>query len=147
VEEPKVADERESADRAQSCTLYLPTTAYREIWECVNGSDLAFSLDGSIDEWRRLVVNDDNTSLVLTSTPKLYDGDKASKILLGTINFFERINGPRDRIDRITQAVAACRMIVGVRGVPQFTDRLFDVIFEIAEKTNALIFNSSGSFD
>lgn len=143
-----MADDDQSAEESQACTLYLPVVGYAEVWTSVKNSGLAFNTEGSISSWSRIEISDGYALLTLSALPKKAAGDKASKVLMGTINFFQQVSSaPPGRKERIIDSVEKCRMIVGARGVPKFSDSQMDLIFDIALGVGALIFNGSGMID
>lgn len=148
-EEPKVEEDVRSVSAdGQACTIYSPNVIFQEVWERVQESGLPFVVDGVVHEWSRITISDGDTTLVLSGLKRVGPGDRLSKILLGTINSFERIaSAPADRKRLIAVAVAKCQMIVGVRGRPMFTDAHMDLIFDIAGACEGLIFNGSGMID
>lgn len=130
-----------NVEQSRSCTVYSPRAAYREIWECVQLCGLPFSTEGSVDRWDQIVVQDGPAVLTLRPLQRSAGGDRLSKILLGTINYFRQAPGPEDRRRRVLEAVSRCQMIVGARAVPDYTDGHLDLIFAVARVVDGLIFN------
>lgn len=132
----------------QACTIYLPVLSYERVWNVVRDSGLPFSIDGSISDWSVLTARDDESTLTLSSLKRATPGDKFSRLILGTFNFFNRIeSAPSERRRLIKESVAKCQMMVGARGRPSFSDEHMDLIFAIAQTCDGLIFNGSGMID
>lgn len=135
------------AEQSRSCTVYSPRAAHGEIWDCVQVCGLPFAAEGSVELWDQIVVRDGPAVLTLRSLQRSDGGDKLSRILLGTINHFRQVPGPEDRRRRVLEAVSRCRMIVGVRVVPGYTDGHLDLIFAVARVVDGLIFNGQEMLD
>jgi hypothetical protein len=81
---------------------------------------------------------------------KVQPGDQFSKIILGAANFFRRIKTDAVTNQNYIKAfVFDTKILIGVVAEPELVEAAghYDLVFEVAERCDGLIFNGSGMVD
>ena len=81
---------------------------------------------------------------------KIRPGDQFSKIILGAANFFRRINTQATgNQEYLKDAIFKTTLLIGVVAEPELVEETgdFDLIFDVAESCDGLIFDGTGMVD
>ena len=146
----EIQDLESPSVKHEACTIFCRVSEYETIYRLINQKLPNIQLDGNSNLWRKIHVSSSKCEMVLSSLVQIQPGDRFSKIILGSLCYFENIktNALRNQ-DHVLDLLTYCEMIIGVVSIPEFVDEddTSEVIFGICEKTNGLIFDGDGMID
>lgn len=127
---------------SQSCTIYSQKNGFPDVAALLKKTEAGeFLLE---NETAKLKTAAGNLRITLRKSAR--PGDEFSHLLLGTHNFFNQIETENAETQQnLANFILSCRTAVGIVAEPAFTeeDTRLDLVFEIAELLDGIIFNGS----
>lgn len=137
---------------SNACTIYSLHVNYGSVAEILSKTlkHCDIRIVGSKEKWEKIVAEHQEWTFSLTNMRRVEPGDKFSKLILGTLNFFYKINtDATHNKERIIKLVESSVWVIGIMVEPEFKEEAghFECIFKIAELLDGLIFNGIGMID
>lgn len=107
-------------------------------------------VSGSSFAWESATVRGSDATVTFNPLLKVRPGDQFSKIVLGAANFFRRIKTPAiSNQTYLKEFLFDTKIIIGVVADPELMESAghFDLIFDVADECEGLIFNGNGMVD
>lgn len=104
-------------------------------------------VEGDPANWTRAVIQGPDTTLTFNAMPSGRPGGDFSDLILGAESVFRKVDTDApDRKKTVLDWIAATELIVGVIASPEFLEEEghFDLVLDLAEELEGLIFNGSG---
>lgn len=131
-------------------TIFSPFVKYNYVTEILDSLKIKFNFESSLEEWEQLSFELPNESVTINSLIKIERGDKFSRMKLGCANFFERKSQKKsEEKTNLVRKIASTQWALGIviKGSDELSDKLSDIIFEITEDLDGMIFNGSDMID
>ncbi len=132
------------------CTIFCKNDEPSKVLKLIKKSLKPFSSIQNLSKWESVPIRTGASNIKLSRQIFTEAGDKFSKIILTTHNRFRMINTSANQAQKlILDYLDACELAIGVVSEPSFDEESghFDLIFEIANNLNGIIFNGSGMLD
>ncbi|MGH9613065.1 MAG: hypothetical protein ACRD4P_08310 [Bryobacteraceae bacterium] len=131
-----------------SLTIFCRKLSMAGALERLRGSAGApLKVEGDPASWTRMVIQGPETTLTFNAMLRERSGDEFSDLILGAESFFRKVDTDApDRKKTVLDWIAATELIVGVTASPEFVEEEghFDLVLDLAEELDGLIFNGSG---
>ena len=127
----------------QKCTIFASTPNYELVGSTVakTAAGAQVSVGNKIGD--KITVRSKTGALVINTQQKQFNGDEFSAMILGMYNLAEDSQDGEEKIEKTQEFILNCKFALGIIANPAFsqTDERLDIVFNLAEKLNGLIFN------
>ena len=136
---------------SDNCTIFCLTNNLEQITALASkNASGKVEIINEGQTWEKIVVTNDKHQITLSNLFRKEPGDKFSKLILSTHNYFRNIETTADTQKQLVlNHVSNTETIIGVIGEPIFSesDKHFELIFDIAKVSNGIIFNGKEMLD
>jgi hypothetical protein len=134
-----------------ACTILCPTIDYGKALDAMQAATLGeLSLEGTRESWTRITVVHFGKQIAFSGLVQVQPGDKFSRVMLSMHNYFHTVKTDVVSNQRyVLSRIASVQMMIGVVADPEFAedDSRWDILWRIAERMGALIFNGDAILD
>jgi hypothetical protein len=129
-----------------NCTVYSKAN-YEVVLNYINNTELQEVTGESLKTFSKIFAEG---SLRISINKREFAGDSFSGMILGTWNLFENIEAKNTVVQKeLTAKILDSEVALGIVAEPDFTetDKRLDVIFDLAERFEGIIFNGAEMLD
>lgn len=136
---------------SDACTIYSPVVDFT-IVDVLNSTLGSQRLDirGDRNNWETIIAGGGDVTLTLNSLVRVTPGDRFSKLILSTLNFFRRAKDTAGETkEESLNRVLATNWLIGVVAEPNFSaaHNHYETIFAVAKQLDGMVFNGREMLD
>jgi hypothetical protein len=138
---------------SKNCTILCPADEPDRVVDVVRetiGDRGRITVDGEVEDWSSITVENGEASLVLNRLVFVSQGDESSKMQVGMWRYFDKVETVHTSIKSdLLERIDGFALAVGVVAEPGFVEEAghYDCIFGLAGALKAVIWTGNGIID